>query len=59
MADTPNSALGTNEKMDDTDIALVKAMYCGKFNYFTLNYFSQCRYFVCMTCINHVCCILL
>ena len=38
MADTPNSALGTNEKMDDTDIALVKAMYCGKFDYFTFNY---------------------
>ena len=45
MADTPNSALGTNEKMDDTDIALVKAMYCGKFDYFTLNYLP-CLYFV-------------
>ena len=38
MADTPDSALGTNKKMDDTDIALVKAMYCGKSNLFTLNY---------------------
>ena len=31
MADTPNNVLGTNKKMAETDIALVKKMYCGKF----------------------------
>ena len=35
MADTPNSALGKNKKMAETDIALVKKMYCGKLNLFS------------------------
>ena len=36
MADTPNSALGTNKKMAETDIALVKKMYCGKLRWIAI-----------------------
>ena len=35
MADTPNEVLGKNKKMAETDIALVKKMYCSKLNLFS------------------------